>query len=390
MNQDRQQQLIDAFRKRFSGAPSFIARAPGRVNLIGEHTDYNDGFVLPCALTFDVMMAVRPRADETVVLQSLEFEGDASFPLEKIEKSGPRWTQYIKGVAWAMQEDGHTLRGMDVVLHGNVPVGSGLSSSAALEVAAATAFMQTSHLEIDGPRVAQLCKRAENEFVGVNSGIMDQFISAMGQAGHALFLDCRDLSFQQVPFDPGARGCRLVVADTAKRRSLAESVYNVRVEECAEAVRLLSAFIPGLTSLRDIRFDEFQLHQLHLPDVIRRRARHVVTENARVEGAVDAMRFGALEGLGALMNASHDSLRDDYEVTGAELDAMVEESRRIPGTVGSRMTGAGFGGCTVSLVREDNLEHFLEEVPARYQERTGLEPAFYVVQSAAGAGILPV
>lgn len=388
MTTERLDNLRAAFRRRFAGEPAFIARGPGRVNLIGEHTDYNEGFVLPCALPFDVLVAARPRADDTVVLHSLNFRGDASFPLDSIEATGPRWAQYVKGVAWALQQSGHSLRGLDMALEGDVPVGSGLSSSAAIEVAVATAFAHATEAEISGPEIAQICKKAENDFAGVPSGIMDQFISATGQKDHALFLDCRDLSFEQIPFAPEEHGLALVVADTAKRRSLAESVYGQRVEECAEAVRLLRQFMPDIHSLRDVPFDRFQVYQPKLPDVIRRRARHVITENARVLGAVDALKFGAPEGLGAMMNASHDSLRDDYEVTGEHLDAMVEESRRIAGVLGSRMTGAGFGGSTVTLLKADALEHFLEEVPARYQERTGLKPALYPVTPSDGAGIV--
>jgi galactokinase len=388
MTPQRLTNVQEAFQRRFAGAPSFVARGPGRVNLIGEHTDYNQGFVLPCALPFDVLAAARPRPDEMVVLHSMNFRGDASFPLDKIEASGPRWAQYVKGVAWALQEAGYPLRGVDMVLEGDVPVGSGLSSSAALEVAVGTAFAHATETAIPGPEMAQICKKAENDFAGVPSGIMDQFISAVGQQDHALFLDCRDLSYEQIPFAPEAAGLSLVVADTAKRRSLAESVYGQRVEECAEAVRLLRQFMPDIHSLRDVPFDRFQVYQPKLPDIVRRRARHVITENARVLGAVDALRFGAIEGMGAMMNLSHDSLRDDYEVTGEHLDAMVEESRRIPGVIGSRMTGAGFGGCTVTLVRTDSLGQFMEEVPARYQERTGLTPALYAVKAAAGAGIV--
>jgi len=395
MTEERLNHIRTAFTHRFAGEPAFIARAPGRVNLIGEHTDYNDGFVLPCALPFDVLMAVRPRADETVVLHSSNFTGDASFPLDDIEKTGPKWSQYIKGVAWAMEEAGYVLRGADIALEGDVPVGSGLSSSAALEVASCVAFAQAAGVQIPGPEMAQICKRAENDFVGVPSGIMDQFISATAQAGHALFLDCRDLSFEHIPLDVDSAGLALIVADTAKRRALTEGVYAERVKECAEAVRLLSQFKPGMKSLRDISFDEFQIHQPHLPDLIRRRARHVVSENARVLGAVDALRIGAFEGLGALMNASHDSLDRDYDCPGPHMNAMVNVSRSMPGVLGSRMTGAGFGGCTVSLVRKESLEQFLDEVPGRYREaisafpkENDLSPTLYVATPASGAGLV--
>lgn len=388
MTPQRVETLRAAFKRRFAGEPAFIARGPGRVNLIGEHTDYNDGFVLPCALPFDVLAAVRPRVDDTVVLHSLNFRGDASFPLAGIEATGPRWAQYVKAVAWAMQESGYNLRGLDIAMEGDVPVGSGLSSSAAVEVAIAVAFAHATEVDIPGPEIAQICKKAENDFAGVPSGIMDQFISATGRKDHALFLDCRTLAFEHIPLSLEDHDLALVIADTAKRRTLAESVYGKRVEECAEAVTLLRQFIPDIQNLRDVPFDRFQVYQPKLPDVIRKRARHVITENARVLGAADALKFGAPEGLGALMNASHDSLRDDYEVTGEHLDAMVEESRRIEGVLGSRMTGAGFGGCTVTLLKKESLDQFLRDVPARYTERTGLTPAIYTVTPSDGAGIV--
>lgn len=395
MTEERLNHVSAAFTRRFAGEPAFITRAPGRVNLIGEHTDYNDGFVMPCALSFDVLMAVRSRPDETIVLHSANFPGDASFPLDDIEKSGVKWAQYIKGVAWAMQEAGYSLRGADVALEGDVPVGSGLSSSAALEVAACLAFAHNAGHQIPGPEMAQICKRAENDFIGVPSGIMDQFISAVGQDGHALFLDCRDLSYEHIPFDPEAAGLALVVADTSKHRGLTEGVYATRVEECEEAVRLLKQFIPSMKNLRDVTFDEFQIHQPHLPDAIRRRARHVVSENARVLGAKEALKAGAYEGLGALMNASHDSLVADYECAGPHLEAMVTASRSIPGVLGSRMTGAGFGGCTVTLLRSESLPRFLEEVPGLYRKaisvlpkENDLIPKLYPVSASGGARVV--
>lgn len=395
MTEKRLNHIKAAFTRRFAGGPAFIARAPGRVNLIGEHTDYNDGFVLPCALPLDVLMAVRPRPDETVVLHSTNFGGDASFPLDDISKSGPKWSHYVKGVAWAMQEAGYALRGVDIALEGDVPLGSGLSSSAALEVATCTALAHASGHSIPAPEIAIICKRAENDFVGVPSGIMDQFISAVAREDQAVFLDCRDLSYEYIPLDVQSAGLAIVVADTGKRRALTEGIYAFRVEECAEAVRLLKQFIPGIKNLRDVSFDEFQLHQLHLPEVIRRRARHVVSENARVLGAVQALKAGVYEGLGALMNASHDSLDADYDCPGPHMNAMVRVSRQMPGVLGSRMTGAGFGGCTVSLVRKGHLDQFLAEVPALYREEiidfkkdNDLIPTLYVATAASGAGIV--
>jgi galactokinase len=399
MDNDRIARIKEAFTNRFSGAPNFIARAPGRVNLIGEHTDYNDGFVLPCALSFDVLIAFRPRPDERVVVHSLNFDSDTSFPLDNIDNSGPPWSHYLKGVAKVLMDEGHTLRGLDMVTEGNVPVGSGLSSSAAIEVAVAHAYLHAAGVTLPEPEIARLCQKAENEFVGLPCGIMDQFASANCRAGHALFLDCRDLSFEHIPFDPEAHGLKLVVTDTGRRRKLTESVYEQRVKECAAAVTALQPNVPGIKKLRDVHFDVFQVNAPHLDPVIRKRARHVITENARTEGAVQAMRIGALEGLGALMNQSHDSLRDDYECTGPHLDAMVEECRKVPGVVGSRMTGAGFGGCTVTLVRQENLDELLTDALGRYKARLASgelektdkdkEPQMWVVSPAAGAEVLP-
>ena len=379
-----------AFHNRFSGQPSFTARAPGRVNIIGEHTDYNKGFVLPCALDFDVIIAARPRADETFVMLSLSKDnaGETSFPVDNIEQSGPRWAQYIKGVAWALGEAGYDVRGMDLVIEGDVPISSGLSSSAALEVAAATAMAHAAGLRIPGPELALVCQRAENEFVGVNSGIMDQFISAVGQEGNALFLDCNDLSYRHVPFDVEPDGLRLVVMNTCYKRSLKDSIYNDRVDECAAAVDQLAMSLPGIRHLRDVSWEQFLDVRDTLDEVPRRRAAHVISENRRVLEAVEAMASGDWVELGRLMDASHDSLQVDYEATGPHLDAMVEEARKIPGTIGSRMTGAGFGGCAVALVREDAVEQFKEQVSARYRERMNLEPGIYAVKAAAGAGIV--
>lgn len=389
MTEERLNVLRSAFSTRFGGHPSFIARAPGRVNLIGEHTDYNAGFVLPFALEFDVLIAARPRMDETVVARSMDCGNeDASFPLVDIEKTGPGWVHYIKGIAWSLQQAGYDLRGMDMIIQGDVPMGSGLSSNAALEMSACVAFDHAAGLNIPGPKKAELCKKTENEFIGVPSGIMDQFASANATKGHALFLDCRDLSFEQVPFNPSEHGLSLLVAHTGVPRALQKSVYQDRVTECAQAVEWLRQFLPHVQALRDVTFDEFQVYQPKMPEVLRQRARHVITENARVLGAVEALRADAIEALGPLMNASHESLRADYDVTGENLDALVEESRRIPGTLGSRMTGAGFGGCAITLIAADAVDRYRREVPPAYEARTGLEPIVWEVHPGPGAGIV--
>ncbi|MGQ9525165.1 MAG: galactokinase [Armatimonadota bacterium] len=379
------ERLITGFREHFAGRePDFLACAPGRVNLIGEHTDYNDGFVLPIAIGRWVGYALTPRDDAKVRLVSLNFGGEVEFDLRDFGKDGVNsWSNYPRGVAWALQERGLKLKGMDAVLYGDVPLGSGLSSSAAVEVATATAFQAIGDFVLDGVEVALLCQRAENQFVGVNCGIMDQFISQLAKERHALLIDCRSLEYRHVPM-PSAE-YRFVVADTAKRRGLVDSEYNTRRRECEEAVRFFAERRPQVKALRDVSLDELLEAKAKLDTAVFRRARHVVTENERTLRAVKALEAGNMEAFGELMNASHESLRTDYEVSCSELDAMVEEARRVPGVLGSRMTGAGFGGCTVSLVRADAVEQFLAQVPERYAARTGLKPEVFVFEAVGGA-----
>lgn len=380
------ERLIAGFRERFPGLkPAFLAYAPGRVNLIGEHTDYNDGFVLPIAIDRWVAYVLSPRDDRKVRLASLNFGGEVEFGLDDLRKDDVHpWSNYPRGVAWALQERGATLKGMDAVLYGDVPLGSGLSSSAALEVATAAAFRAVSDLSLDGVTVALLCQRAENQFVGVNCGIMDQFVSQLAKDGHALLIDCRSLEYRHVPLP--SENYRFVVADTGKRRGLVDSEYNTRRRECEEAAAFFAKRRPGVKALRDVSPEELREAEGKLDPTVFRRARHVVTENDRTLKAVDALQKGDMEAFGELMNASHESLRTDYQVSCSELDAMVEEARRVPGVLGSRMTGAGFGGCTVSLVRTDAVERFLAQVPERYTARTGLKPEVFVFEAVGGAG----
>ena len=381
--------LRHAFTQAFDAAPQHILRAPGRVNLIGEHTDYNDGFVLPMAIDRAVLIAARTRADRAVRMRALDFDNarvEFSLDAPITRDHANKWSDYIRGVAWALQARGFALPGLDLAIQGDVPLGSGLSSSAALEVCAATTFVTMGGLAISRTEIAELCQRAENEFVGVKSGIMDQFISALARVDHALLIDCRDLSYQNVPLP---RGATIVVCDTMKRRGLVDSEYNTRRAECEQAVRLLAAQLgKPIRALRDVSPEEFVRHENALPSIVAKRARHIITENARVLDAVAAARRDDLAAFGARMDASHASLRDDYQVSCAELDAMVEIARGQRGCLGARLTGAGFGGCTVNLVEEDAVDAFIANVAREYHAHTGLTPQIFACRAMAGAGVL--
>ncbi len=368
------------FEQRFQTPPAFVVRAPGRVNLIGEHTDYNDGFVLPLAIDRAVWIALRPRADRQVLAHSLDFAGSTTFALDELTRSDDGWAEYVKGVAWALQQAGHRLHGWEGVIAGDVPVGAGLSSSAALELAVARAFAAVSELTWDAAKMALLGQRAENEWVGVRCGIMDQMISAAGRAGHALLIDCRSLHSETVPFPPGTT---VVILDTATRRGLVDSAYNERRSQCESAAR---AF--GVAALRDVSSACFEAECGRLDEITRRRARHVVTENERTLQAADAMRRGDAIAVGRLMNASHESLRDDFAVSSQELNIMVECGRRHPACLGIRMTGAGFGGCAVALVHSEQAESFTSAVAASYQAKTKIEPILYVCAATDGAAVV--
>ena len=378
--QSRSQQIKEAFARRYGREPAVIVRAPGRVNLIGEHTDYNEGFVLPVAIDRSVLFAAAPRPDRRVVLHALDLGREAAFDLGYIEEDETeRWSNYQRGVAHFLQAEGYWLKGMDALFSSNVPVGAGLSSSAAVELAAAYAFSVLGGFTLNRVRMALLCQRAENEFAGVPCGIMDQFIVALGQKGHALLIDCRSLGYQQVPLPSGAR---VVVADTRVSRALAGSAYAVRRAQCEEGARQL-----GVRALRDVTPEMFAQRAGELSEVVRRRVRHVVYENERVQQAVAALRRGDLAAFGRLMYESHCSLRDDYEVSGPELDWMVEAAMQVEGCYGSRLTGAGFGGCTVSLVADGAVDEFTWAVATRYEARTGKTPFIYVCTAADGVSL---
>jgi galactokinase len=375
-----QKEVSREFEKRFGVSPDLIVRAPGRVNLIGEHTDYNDGFVLPMAIDRAIWIALRPRSDDEVRVYSIDFEQSATFSLRAFQHQAEGWVEYLKGVGWALQDAGYTLCGWEGVVGGDVPVGAGLSSSAALELATARAFAAVSALAWDAKEMAKLCQRAENRWIGMNCGIMDQLISAAGQANHALLIDCRSLDTQSVPLP---QDTVFVVMDTASRRGLVDSAYNERRAQCEAAARFFS-----VPALRDVDAERFEDQAGALEQVSRRRARHVVTENVRTLRAVDAMLEGDNAELGRLMDASHVSLRDDFEVSSRELDAMVLCAQQQESCYGARMTGGGFGGCAVALVRAESARAFAATTAACYEASTGLSPQMYVCRATSGAKVL--
>ncbi len=376
-----QANVTSAFLARFGREPEVVVRAPGRVNLMGEHTDYNDGYVLPVALDRAAWIAAAPIEEREVRVYALDMASGVTFSLENIPPSDGNWADYPRGVAWVLQERGLHLAGMEAVLTSSVPVGSGLSSSAAVEVAFAYTWQRLSGFRLNRRDLALACQRAENVYVGVNCGIMDQMASALGAKGHALLLDCRTLETETVPLP---RGVAIVVADTGVRRQLAASEYNVRRSQCERAVQLLSTDLPGIRALRDVTPQDLERLKKRLPEVIYRRARHVVNDNARVFQVKKALQQGDLATVGALMRACHISLRDDYEVSSPELDALAEAAWKVEGCYGSRLTGAGFGGCTVSLVAEGAVPDFQAYVAAAYEKAFSRRPEIYVCQAADG------
>jgi len=375
-------ELQEKFRKCYGGRAR-VYRAPGRINLIGEHTDYNDGFVMPAAIEFYVWIAIAPRNDRKLLLHSINFSETVEIDLQGGVAPRNHWSDYVSGVAVMLEQAGHHLQGANLLIRGDVPIGSGLSSSAAIEVASGLALLENSGLDVDRLELVQLCRRAENDFVGARVGIMDQFISGCGQAGHALMLDCRSLEYRLLPLP---RELSLVVCNTMVKHELASGEYNTRRAECEEGVRLLSGSLPGIRALRDVTLAELEAQACILPGIIYKRCRHVISEDARVSEAAAALEQGDLETFGALMAESHRSLRDDYEVSCAELDLMVELAVQQEGVYGARMTGGGFGGCTINLVRTDAVREFQSHVGAAYEKSTGLAPQIFVSPAAEGAG----
>jgi len=380
-NQSPFESVITAFERIYVEKPAFVVRAPGRVNLIGEHTDYNDGFVFPMAIDSGVWIALRPRVDRKVVIQSLDFNETIAFDLLQLEAEKPvKPAEYMKGVAWALTQAGYALTGFEGCMQGNVPIGAGLSSSAALEVATARAFAVVSGFPWDAARMAQLSQKAENEWVGMNCGIMDQMISAAGKAGSALLIDCRTLEFEVAPIPSNAV---VVVLDTSTRRGLVGSAYNERRAQCEAAARYFD-----VKALRDVSVERLLAEGSGLDPVTFRRARHIVTENERTLEAKQAMQADDAAWLGRLMKASHASLRDDFEVSSPALDTMVDLANDFRGCFGARMTGAGFGGCAVALVDRNQAERFVDYISPAYRHATGNNPQIYVTQPAEGASVV--
>ena len=359
--------------------------APGRVNLIGEHTDYNGGFVFPCALSFGAYCMLRKTDRKNVRFASLNLPFEAEVSVDDLNKPiGKEWVNYCIGVFAQFLKKGIKFeQGADILIFGDVPNGAGLSSSAALEMVTAMAINETYEIGLERLELIKMSQKAEHEFAGVMCGIMDQFASGMGKANHAIFLNCDTLDYDLVPVE--LDGIKIVISNTNSPHKLDSGMYNQRVSECHAAVDAISKYKP-IKVLAEVSWEEFkQLEDKIEDEVPRKRARHVISEIARTEQAVKELRAGNIVTFGQLMNGSHDSLRDDYEVTGEELDTMVEEARKIDGVVGSRMTGGGFGGCTVSLVKDEAIDTFIAEVCKNYEIRTGLKPAFYVAEIGDGS-----
>jgi galactokinase len=374
--------LPQLFQRRFGRAPN-VFRAPGRVNLIGEHTDYNDGFVLPAALDLSTYVAIAPRNDRVIQVHSLNLDAQFSADLDGPHRPAGGWSDYVLGVALELEKSGHRLKGADMIVMSVLSMGSGLSASAALEASVGYALLSVANAPIDRLELAKICQRAENEFVGMRCGVMDQFISCHGVEGCALLLDCRSLEARPIPINPKVR---ILVCNTMVHHQLAGSEYNLRRKDCEAAVAILSQFIDGVRALRDVNVTQLEIHGARLSAITLKRARHVVTENARVLAAVAALEDGDFVKMGRLMFASHQSLRDDYNVSCPELDLMVELARNTPGVFGARMTGGGFGGCTVSLVDAAEAERFAETVGPAYERETGLKPMIFSCYPGAGAG----
>ncbi len=382
----RARYISDRF-KNLYGENCHLYRAPGRVNLIGEHTDYNDGFVMPAAIDCDCWAAVSARDGNTFTVYSANLDETREFDL-RLPQPHHDWSDYIQGVAVMLRESEYSISGAKMLVASNVPMGGGLSSSAALEVAAGYALLDARDIAPNLLQLALACQRAENEFVGARCGIMDQFVACHGQAGRAMLLDCRSLEHRFLPIPTNT--C-LVICNTMVRHETSAGEYNVRRSQCEESVRLLATALPGrsVTALRDITMKDFEQHRERLSLVLQKRCRHVITENARVLSAASALEQNDLRSFGALMVESHTSLRDDYEVSCPELDLMVELALETEGVYGARMTGGGFGGCTVNLVASEAVAEFQRRLAVAYYAMVGIVPEIYVSTPSQGVGRVP-
>lgn len=374
------------FAQKFGRPPALWSRAPGRVDLMGSHTDYNLGYVLTQAIDRDTWVAAHPRTDGNVAVESLNLAGRSEFRLNQIEHDAATpWANYVRGVAFVLQDEGYPLHGFDGLIHSTIPFGSGLSSSAALEVATAVVFDLLGALNIDPVEMALLCQRAENEFVGMDCGILDQYTSILGQEGCALLLDCRDLSSRAVEVPDEMQ---VVICDTKAQRELTGSEYGERRAQCQQGARLLARFYPGVSALRDVTLDQFEAHETDLPPLIARRCRFVIEENRRVIHLADALSGSKRPTVGALMAASYRGARDLYHIVSPQMEAMMDAMLTSPGVIGARQAGAGFGGCMVALVDGEQVSAFMHHVHQAYADATTIEPEIYPVRAAAGAGRL--
>jgi len=378
--------IATKFAERFGADPVIWTRAPGRVDLMGSHTDYNMGYVMTMTIDRDTWIAARPRPDGRVVVYSLNLDGGGEFDLGAIERDTiSPWTDYVRGVALFLEEAGHRLTGFDGLIHSTVPFASGLSSSAAIEMAAGVAFQAVGGFQIDPVQMALIGQRAENRFVGVNSGILDQYSSAMGRAGSALLLDCRHLTSRVAPIPAGIR---VMICDTRAERKLTGSEYGERRAQCEEGVRLLQHWHPEITALRDVSLAQFAAHAADLPDVVARRCRFIIEENQRVLDLAEALPTGEPGRLFELLSASYVGARDLYEIGAPAMSAMMAAMLSAPGVIGARQAGAGFGGCMVALVREADVAGFAAHVEHDYARRTGIQAGAYAVTASPGAGLV--
>jgi galactokinase len=380
--------VAERFLAVYGTSPSGLFRAPGRVNLIGEHTDYNDGFVMPAAIDFSCYSAIRSRSDRTLSVYSQQFQENIEFNLDRLV--GPpkkHWTDYVRGVAAVLRDEGYPLRGADLLIDGQVPIGSGLSSSASIEVSSALALTSLGGITVPLGTLARLCQRAENAYTGARCGIMDQFVSCFGRQDQALLLDCRSLEMTYLALPPNVR---LVICNTMVRHELAAGEYNERRASCERSIEAIRRFLPSIRALRDLTLEDLEKYRSLLSEIDFRRCRHVITENTRVIDAKEALQHVDLARFGQLMYQSHNSLNHDYEVSCRELNLMVSLARNIPGVYGARMTGGGFGGCTINLVEREVVPEFQTSVAREYEKLTDLSPQIFPSSAAGGAVALPL
>lgn len=398
---DRSHLVTSAFKEKFGSEPRVVVRAPGRVNLIGEHTDYNEGFVFPTAIDRDMIIAASPKPkpadpenepeDREVVVYSMEYRQEDRFSIDQLERSSEHpWINYLRGTLKALQQAGFKIQPFAAVISGNIPPGAGLSSSAAYSVATAVMLREMCGFSLPGKELALLAQKAENEFVGVKCGIMDQFISALGEKDAALLLDCRSLNYRTIPLPLKKEGVSIVITNSGVPRGLVDSEYNARRQQCQEGVELLkkATGFDDISTLRDVVMSELEEFGSALPPIILKRCRHVISENERCIRATEALERGDLRAFGRLMNDSHRSLQQDFQVSCTELDVLVELTQNHTGVLGSRMTGAGFGGCSVTLMQTSAVESFQNQVIPQYETHTGKKAEVYVCNSVSGAGLV--